>query len=186
MLILPAGTKDSLATTIHFTIAPDGKKQLKIAPFSTSGSLAYDKISSASSSIAQMLHDPSAAFDDNPNTYWKLGRRSDVDFAAYYGSGISYRGEEVKSLYHNKGWLQVDLGKPTLVQKIKLMEYFFFNSSINFFSVSYLDGDKWIKLIEDNKMGVWEKSFAPVKAQYFRLELNQVEGFSGVREFQLF
>lgn len=185
-MIIPVAARDSIATTIHFTTSPDGHTASMIAPFSTSGSIAYSKKSSASSSIAQMLHDPSAAFDDNPNTHWKLGRRADVDFAAYYGSGISYRGEEVKSLYNNEGWLQIDLGKPTQVQKIRLMEYVFLNSSINSFSVSYLDGDKWISLLEGNKMGVWEQSFKPVQAQYFRLQVNQVEGFAGVKEFQLF
>jgi len=157
-----------------------------VIPFSKSKSMGYAKKATASSSVGQFYHDPAAAFDDNPRTVWKIGRRKDVDFNQYYGKNIHYLSEEVMSLYEPSGWLEIDLGAPATVGKIKLGETKSSNSEIKKFEVQYQSAGKWVKLAEDTRMGTWEKTVTPVKAQKFRLAIQEYHGYFGINEFQLF
>ena len=157
-----------------------------IAPFSATNSLGYKKKATASGSIALFLHNPDAAFDDNPNTHWKLGRKSTADFSSYFGKVLHYRSEELKKLYNNTGWLQIDLGKPQKVSEIKLNEYVFVQSVIKNFDVQYENNGQWVTIATGTKMGDWSKMITPVVARQFRLVIKDAEGFFGIKEFQLF
>ncbi|MEO6687165.1 MAG: discoidin domain-containing protein, partial [Dyadobacter sp.] len=141
---------------------------------------------SASSSVGQFYHDPSAAFDDNPKTSWKIGRKKEIDVDKIYGRNIHYLSDEVLALYEPSGWLEVDLGKPQLVGNIKLGESIYSDSEIKKFHVQYMAGKNWIDLASDTKMGDWSKDIKPVTAQKFRLVINEYYRYFGVNEFELF
>ncbi|GLU51275.1 alpha-L-fucosidase [Dyadobacter frigoris] len=185
-LSFPKSKIDSIATIAVLTMDKDLSTINPIIPFSTSGSMAYGKTASASSSVGQFYHDPSAAFDDNPKTSWKIGRRKDIDFDKIYGKNIHYLSDEVLALYEPSGWLEVDLGKPQLVGRIKLGESRYSDSEIKKFEVQYLAGKDWVSLAADTKMGDWNKEIKPVTARKFRLVINEYHRYFGVNEFELF
>lgn len=186
MLNFPKDKIDSVATIAVLSTDRDLSGLAPVIPFSKSKSMGYAKKATASSSVGQFYHDPAAAFDDNPRTVWKIGRRKDVDFNQYYGKNIHYLSEEVMSLYEPSGWLEIDLGAPATVGKIKLGETKSSNSEIKKFEVQYQSAGKWVKLAEDTRMGTWEKTVTPVKAQKFRLAIQEYHGYFGINEFQLF
>jgi alpha-L-fucosidase len=185
-LIVPIADREKIATLITILTNQDLSRLKLILPFSTSGSLAYGCRANASSSIGKFLHDPTAAFDDNPKTYWKLGRKTDADFSKYYGKFMNYRSEEVKSLYNTTGWLEADLGKPQTVKSIYVSEFVFLNSEIKGFEVQYEKEGKWLTIASGTKMGEWKQNITPVTARKFRLVILDRAGFSGIKEFQLF
>ena len=185
-LIVPVADQEKIVTTISLETNQSLGKIGLIRPFSSNGSLAYGGKASASSSMGQFLHDPNAAFDDNPGTFWKLGRREDADFDKYVGTDLFYRGDEIKKLYHNTGWLEIDLGKKQTVSRIILNEFSFLKSEIKKFEVRYEKDGQWILIAEGTKMGDWVKEIEPVSAQKFRLQILDADGFIGISEFQLF
>jgi alpha-L-fucosidase len=185
-LIVPPADREKIATLITIKTDIDLNKIGLIRPFSTSGSMAFYCKATASRSIGQFLHDPTAAFDDNPKSCWKLGRQSDADFNAWIGRFLNYRSEEVKSLYTKTGWLEADLGKPQTVKSIYVSEFVFLNSEIRGFEVQYEKGGKWLTIAGTEKMGEWKQNILPVTAQKFRLVIKDREGFAGIKEFQLF
>ena len=185
-LSFPKANLDSIATIAVLTMEKDVSGLAPIIPFSTTNSMAYGKTATASSSVGQFYHDPAAAFDDNPKTAWKIGRRKDVDFSKYYGKNIHYMSEDVLALYEPSGWLEVDLGKPESVGRIKLGESKYNESEIKKFEVQYMAGSKWTTLAEGTKMADWSKTFEPVKAQKFRLVIKEYHRYFGVNEFELF
>lgn len=185
-LIVSKSDREKIATLITINTDKELTRIGLISPFSTSGSLAYNCRSVASGSIGQFLHDPTAAFDDNPNTHWKLGRKKDADFSKYYGKILSYRSEEVKSLFDTAGWLEVDLGKPQTVKSIYVSELVFLGSVIKGFEVQYEKDGKWLTIAKGTKMGDWKQNITPVYARKFRLVILDRAGFSGIKEFQLF
>lgn len=180
-----ASASDEMLTFI-LDIDPNPANNFSQRPPSVSGSLAYRVKATASSSVGQMLHDPAAAVDDNPGTHWKLGRRTDIDWLAYYGADINYRSRSITSLYENQGWIEVDLGSVKSVSRIKVSEYKFYDSSIEGFDVMAEVDGKWIKVSTDQRMGNWEKQIVPVVARKFRLYVKGAEGMPGIAEFQLF
>ncbi|TLV01478.1 alpha-L-fucosidase [Dyadobacter luticola] len=182
----PENKIDSIATIAVLTMDKPLSALSPIAPFSTTNSLAYNKKATASSSVGQFYHDPAAAFDDNPKTCWKIGRRKDIDVHQIYGKNIHYLSDEIMSLYQPTGWLEVDLGKPQPVGRIKLGESKYSESEIKKFKVQYLAGNSWKDLAADTKMGDWQKDITPVTAQKFRLVIDQYHGYFGVNEFELF
>lgn len=185
-LNFPKGKIDSIATIAVLTMDKDLSTINPIIPFSTSRSMAYGKTASASSSVGQFYHDPTAAFDDNPKTSWKIGRRKDIDVNKIYGQNIHYLSDDILALYEPSGWLEVDLGKPQLVGKIKLGESVYSESEIRKFQVQYLSGKDWVTLVSDTRMGDWNKEIKPVTAQKFRLVINEYHRYFGINEFELF
>ncbi|KAA0992101.1 alpha-L-fucosidase [Dyadobacter aurulentus] len=185
-LAFPANQIDSVATIAILTIDKNAVSIAPIVPFSTTGSIAYAKKATASSSVGQFYHDPAAAVDDNPKTSWKIGRRKDVDFSRFYGTNLHFLSKEVMDMYEPSGWLEIDLGKPQLVGKVKLGEKSYQNSEVRKFEVLYHDGKKWVSLATGEKMGAWEKTIAPIKAQKFRLAILERVGYFEITEFQLF
>ena len=185
-LSFPKDKLDSIATIAVLTMDQDLSKVSPIIPFSTSRSMAYGKTATASSSVGQFYHDPTAAFDDNPKTSWKIGRRKDIDVSKIYGKNIHYLSDEVLTLYEPSGWLEVDLGKPQQIGKIKLGESKYNDSEIKKFEVQYMAGNNWVTVAEGNKMGDWNKEIKPVTARKFRLIISEYHGYFGINEFELF
>lgn len=185
-LKIPQNGRDSIATIVTITLDKPAAQLGQIIPFTTTNSLAYGKKATASSALGQFLHDPSAAFDDNPATFWKMGRRTDVDFEAYYGKDLHYQTEKAFDLFQNKGWLEVDLGTKQTVKQLKVSELVYQKSQIKRFEIQYEKDGQWLTVAQDEKMGNWSKDISPVTAQKFRLVILDSYGFAGVREFQLF
>lgn len=185
-ITVPEGVRDSIANIIVLTLDIPASTLKPIIPFSTTQSLAYGKKATASSSVGQFYHDATAAFDDNPNTEWKPGRRTDVDFNQYYGKQMHYLAPEVRNLYVKNAWLAIDLGKPTLVGEVKLVESVKRDSPIKRFEVQYQKNGSWVTLASDTTMGNWSKKTTPVTAQNFRLVLNNFNPYIGIKEFQFY
>ncbi len=185
-LTLPVSSQDSGATIVVLTVDKPAASLRKILPFSSSNALSYGKKALASSALGPFLHDPSAAIDDNPDTFWKMGRRTDVNVDDYYGKNITHRDEAVRNLFQHIGWLDVDLGKPQRVERVAVHEFALAASKINAFSISYEKAGKWVILAQDTQMGNWSKKINPITAQKFRLTIRGSEGYPGVREFQVF
>jgi alpha-L-fucosidase len=187
-LVLPAAQRTEIATTIELTLSKSAEAAGIIRPFSTTGSLAYNKKVTASSSVGQFLHDAAAAVDDNPNTFWTLGRKSYINCDKYFGSKLHYvrSRQELRNIFCTSGWLEVDLGKAQTVGRVKVIERIMFNSAIQGFEIQYKKGNQWITWAKDTKMGNWEKELTPVKARYFRLIILDRDYMSGIKEFQLF
>ncbi|MBV5349512.1 alpha-L-fucosidase, partial [bacterium] len=185
-LVIPEVEREKISTLVTITTNKSLNELALIYPFSTSGSLAYNCKSSSSGSIGQFLHDPTAAFDDNPKTHWKPGRKADADFDSWYGKLLNYRSEEVKALYENTGWLEADLGKPQTVKSIYVSEHVFLNSEIKGFEIQVEKGGKWLTIAAGTKMGEWKQNITPVTARKFRIFILDKQGFSGIKEFQMF
>ena len=185
-LSFPDNKIDPVATIAVLTMDQRLSTLAPISPFSTSGSIAYGKKATASSSVGQFYHDPAAAFDDNPKTSWKIGRRKNVDFDQLYGKDVHYLSDDILAVYEPSGWLEVDLGKPQLVGKIKLGESRYSDSEIKKFKVQYHAAGKWVNLANGSKMGDWSQEFKPVTAQKFRLVIDEYYRYFGVNEFELF
>lgn len=185
-LSFPDDKMDPVATIAVLTMDQNLSALVPITPFSTSGSIAYGKKATASSSVGQFYHDPAAAFDDNPKTSWKIGRKKNVDFDKLYGKDVHYLSDDILAVYEPSGWLEVDLGKPQVVGKIKLGETRYSDSEIRKFKVQYQAAGKWINLADGNKMGDWNREFKPVTAQKFRLVIDEYYRYFGLNEFELF
>ncbi|GAB3911764.1 hypothetical protein GCM10028803_53930 [Larkinella knui] len=185
-LTIPAMDTDGVATVVALTLDKPAESLGQIRPFSTTNALSYGKRARASSAIGPFLHDASVAVDDNPATFWKMGRRTDVNFDAYYGKNIHYFSDSVMNLYQHAGWLEVDLGKPQTVSRIAASEYGNEKSKINAFSIQYEKNGQWVTLAQDTTMNTWSKTIEPVQAQKFRLVIQDSQGYPGVREFQVF
>jgi alpha-L-fucosidase len=187
-LIIPKAEREQIVTTIAFETNQSIDKVGLIIPFGTSGSLAYGKKVTASSSVGQFLHDANSAVDDNFGSNWKLGRKKGADFDKYIGTRMHYINSpnEFRELYDSSGWLEVDLGKKQTVSAIRLSESKFPNSKITSFEVQYKKGNTWISIAKDEKMEKWERNISPVEARYFRLVIHNRDGAAGINEFQLF
>ncbi len=185
-ITVPENRMDSVATIVALTLDVPASSVRHIQPFTTTHSLAYGKKARASSSIGQFYHDPSAAFDDDKNTEWKPGRRTDINFDQFYGTNLHYSTDKVKALYTQPSWLEIDLGKPETVSQIKLSQSTRRPSAIRSFEVQYQKNEKWITVASDTKMGEWSKKIDPVTAQKFRVLMTDIEPYIGINEFQLF
>ena len=103
----------------------------------------------------------SKAFDGDPQTRWseKSGSRM--------------------------GWLEVDLGKDTLVGQATIMEIG--NARIvEEFAVEYKKGDVWIPVQSGTTIGSWKiLDFKPITGRYFRLNIRKASEVPTIQEFQL-
>ena len=185
-IIFPSDKLDPIATIAVLSLDSEVSSLTPIIPTSSTHSLAYGKTATASSSVGQFYHDPAAAFDDNPNSSWKIGRRTDVDFNAYYGKKFHYSTEEAMAMYPATGWLGIKLDQPQKVGSIKLKEAIKRDSQIQKFEVQYEKDGKWITLAKGDRMVNWEQDIVPVTAQNFRLVIEKYHGYFGISEFQLF
>lgn len=168
-LSFPRDRIDSIATIAVLTLDRDVSSLTPVTPFSTTGSLAYGKTATASSSVGQFYHDPSAAFDDDPRTSWKVGRRKGIDVNKIYAQDSHHLSPEILALYEPSGWLEVDLGRPETVGRIRIGESQYNGSEIRQFQVQYLSGENWVSLAGGGKVGQWEKESSRSKHSGFGL-----------------
>jgi len=86
------------------------------------------------------------------------------------------------------GWLMVNLEKPTSIGSIAISEVVgHTEENTKHFKLEYKKGDEWIAITEGKKIGeVYQTSFNPIKAQYFRLNILDAETEPQIRDLQLF
>jgi alpha-L-fucosidase len=106
-------------------------------------------IKASASNVYQKMNDeygPEAAFDNDPNTRWATD------------SGT------------RKAWVAVDLGKPLLIQRVRIQEAY--ANRVQKFELQYRDGADWKTVFAGKSIGEWfQQKFEPVKAREFRLEI---------------
>ena len=168
-----------------------------IAPEGTTGSLAYNRKITASSSINDSyMHNPAAIADDNPGTAWIVGRREDADPSHLFGTQFHFamaKPEEIAGIFNDRAWLEIDLGKMQPVSKFTLQARKGpSNTFIEKINIQYLKGKKWISLASRKCKGandwndLWTESFPEIKARKFRIEIEKGNGYFGINEFELF
>ena len=86
------------------------------------------------------------------------------------------------------GWLVVDLGSPTSIGSIAISEVVgHTEKNISDFKLEYKLGDNWITIVKGEKIGeVFQTSFKPIIAQYFRLNILNAETEPQIRDMQLY
>lgn len=119
------------------------------------------KASSATASSQSTM--PSLAFDANGRKGWIAK-------------------EEEKT-----GWLAIDLGKPTSIGSLTITEAGTFDKFVKDFKFEYKDGEEWKTIFEDNSIGAgFFKSFKPVKAQEFRVNILKTSKTPQLKQVQLY
>ena len=136
---------------------------LSVAPPSTGHirSLVAGKPASASNVYQNNpAYAAAMAFDGNPATRWA----TDAGTKA--------------------AWLQVDLGKPSLVGKVNIAEAY---DQVRKFQIQYEKDGQWQTAFEGTTLGAnFAREFEPVKAQIWRLNVTDASNGPTIWEFQLF
>ncbi|NWJ51457.1 MAG: alpha-L-fucosidase [Bacteroidetes bacterium] len=88
----------------------------------------------------------------------------------------------------NKSWIEVDLKKSTSISCFSIVEPWHpWDNRGHKFALQYKDGTKWTTIIEGKTKGSGHtESFAPIKAQLFRLNLEAFKDEPIINEFMLF
>ena len=133
----------------------------EIAPVSLpSASLAFDKKIRASNVYRRNRHyGPANAVDDDPATRWATDTGT------------------------KQAWLEVDLGKPTKFNQVKIAEEY---NRILKFELQYESDSQWKTLLRSTKIGAaYSKVFEPVTARKVRLNILDATDGPTISEFQL-
>jgi alpha-L-fucosidase len=188
-ITLDPSKQTPIVTLIKLTIDKPAVELAAIYPPSTSGSLAYMKPAKVSSSIAPLfMHTASAALDDNPGTFWSLGRNDSVA-ATIIGKKFEEQHNPKAELWLKSGWLEVDLGASKTVSKALIQELQWGDySPITSFNIAYEEKGVWKTAFDGTTIG--KKPFEvnlpkSVTARKFRLSI-KAEGRPAIAEFQLF
>ncbi len=82
------------------------------------------------------------------------------------------------------GWLAVDLGKPTTLDRVMIFESPW--NRIIKFRLEYLEGEKWIPFHEGAKLGDFRLRFKPITAQHVRLNVLEATDVPTIWEVQFY
>ena len=130
----------------------------------SSGSLAFDNPVTASNTFRNMAeYRPGKAVDDDERTRWATD------------SGTK------------AAWIEVDLGKPTMFNCVRIREAVEYGERIQRFQLEYKVGDKWKIALSGNGVGNdYESRFPTVTARHVRLNILEATEGPTIWEFQLF
>lgn len=193
VLDVPKSARDPSVTVVKLAVKGDPLALSTIAPPSTSGSLAYRRPITASSSLTpSFMHPPAALLDDNPNTYWVPGRDEDVVEKIYGKNFEPVRLNPAHPVWLRDATLTVDLGEVREVKRLALLERATRRDqvhSIKSWRLEYSEGPAgpWKEAASGGTVGArLELTFlSPVKGRHFRLIAGSTGRFS-LSEFQLF
>jgi len=126
-----------------------------------SGSLTAEKKAKASNTFQNMsIHGPAKAVDDDPATRWATDTGT------------------------KQAWLEVDLGKPTKFNRVKISEAY---DRVQEFELQHKDGEQWQTFVRGTKIGLnYSKQFEPIAARHVRLNILNATDGPTIWEFQLF
>ncbi|MHC4505602.1 MAG: discoidin domain-containing protein, partial [Planctomycetota bacterium] len=131
-----------------------GRPRRKLKPALSSG-----KRASASSRWSGG-YGPDRAFDDDEGTRWGAAPNS------------------------RKGWLEVDLGKPTVIGRAEVLEIEFPRTLE--FAIEYRDGDTWKELVRGRTIaGRKMYPFPKVTARHVRLNILRASEVPTLEEFRV-
>ena len=155
-LQLPKTPLDSVATVVVLQIA--GEPKITVAD-----PIPSMKKAATASSVKDNTVKPAAAFDGNGKKGW-----------------IAADGDKT-------GWLAVDLGKPTSIGSLSIVEAGTFDKFVKNFKLEYKEGEEWKTVFEDKTIGAgYFKSFKPVVAQEFRINILESSKTSQLKQVQLY
>ena len=192
-LEVPKSSRDPSVTVVKLTVEGDPLAVAVIPPASTTGSLAYRRPISASSSLTPLfMHPPSALVDDNPSTYWVPGRDETVVESIHGKTFEAVRHDPAHPVWLRDAALVVDLGETREVKRLVLLERTTRPEEIRAIS-------SWTLEYSEFPDGPWKQAAAgatvgarldltlpaPVKGRHFRLAAASTGRFA-LSEFQLF
>ena len=155
-LQLPKTPLDSVATVVVLQIA--GEPKITVAD-----PIPSMKKAATASSVKDNTIKPAAAFDGNGKKGW-----------------IAADGDKT-------GWLAVDLGKPTSIGSLSIVEAGTFDKFVKNFKLEYKEGEEWKTVFEDKTIGAgYFKSFKPVVAQEFRINILESSKTPQLKQVQLY
>ena len=105
--VLPAAQRTEIATTIELTLSKSAEAAVSSVRSRPLAPLAYNKKSDSLQFCRSVsCTDAAAAVDDNPNTFWTLGRKSYINCDKYFGSKLHYvrSRQELCNIFANQ-WL---------------------------------------------------------------------------------
>jgi alpha-L-fucosidase len=162
---VPADQRDAIATVIRLTV--EGKA-LDIVPVSpggiASGSVARDKAVQASNVFANNIiaYGPMRALDDDPSTRWATN------------AGV------------HSATLDVDLGKPTTIDRIRIIEPTEYHR-VRQFELLYRNDADWKVFHTGTTIGPnFDIKFKPIIAQRVMLRIGKADDGPTLSEFQVF
>lgn len=189
-LEIPAGHRDPHITVIKLRIAGPASDLAVVYPPSSSGSLAYRRPATISSSIAPaFMHTPQAALDDNDGTYWSPGRDETLAEEILGRKFEHVRLMPEHPLWRKSGWLEVELERAASVGRVRLKEKQAAGNyrPVTSWRIEYREAGGWRSAVEGNGIGsALEVEFPrAVTARHFRLVI-EATGRPAIAEFQLF
>ena len=123
-----------------------------------------------------------AAFDDNPHTFWSPGRDEEVASSLYGKTFADIKPD--RPLWLRESWLAVDLQKPKTVTRMVLGDGY---APVKEWKVEYEKDGQWHEVVKGTTIGQnLEVTLPqPVTAQKFRLSL-KADNRTAIREWQMF
>jgi len=148
---------------IELTVEGKALDITPVAVASTSDSLAFDKKATASNVFAKSSHyGPGMALDDDPETRWATDAGT------------------------HAAWLEVDLGKPTAIGRVKIDEPEQYKR-VQAFELQHHDGNAWKTFHKGTTIGPdWSVTIKPITAQRIRLNILKATEGPTLNEFMLF
>lgn len=129
-------------------------------PYGFSSALSEGKAARASG-VYRKGFEADKAFDGNEKTRWNAEKNA------------------------RRGWLEVDLEKPTEIGQAVIHEMGFQRTQA--FAIEYKDGGEWKEAVHGATIaGARAFEFKPVTARFFRLNILQADEVPTIEEFQLF
>jgi alpha-L-fucosidase len=189
-LTVPAAQRDPHVTVVKLRLGSSPLALAAIPPPSTTGSLAYRRPATVSSSIApQFMHTAEAALDDNDGTYWSPGRDEAIAAGIFGKRFDHFRLMPKDPLWLKSGWLEVDLGRPTAIGRARLKEKVDARSylAVSSWKIEYATATGWQTAAAGQAIDPKADVTFPraVTARKFRLSI-AAEGRPALAEFQLF
>ena len=87
----------------------------------------------------------------------------------------------------HSAWLEVDLGQPTRVGSVRILQEAVYADRIRRFELQAKDGEEWRTLLSGTTMPAdYRHEFTPVTARYVRLVIQEATEGPTINEFQLF
>ena len=122
------------------------------------------------------LHKPAQASSEDGDN--KAGNAFDADQKTHWSAAPDQRA----------GWLQVDLGKPVQIGATMFTEPDKAREQRGItYQIQYQDGDAWKTAVEGKTSGRGDqKSFTPVTAQVWRLNITEAKGVPAISEWELY
>ena len=156
--------RDEIDTIVLLELDASAETMTPINWRISSGSLAFDNPVTASNTFRNMAeYRPGKAVDDDERTRWATD------------SGTK------------AAWIEVDLGKPTMFNCVRIREAVEYGERIQRFQLEYKVGDKWKIALSGNGVGNdYESRFPTVTARHVRLNILAATEGPTIWEFQLF